>query len=260
MTARTQTDWQAYATVYDLIAEHNPAYQELLVRFRREIRDWPLSQGDLVVDLGAGTGNFSLALAEAFPRCRVVHIDGNEGMNAIAAAKAAARGLANVDIRTQDVAAARFAPGSVAAVTAIHALYAFPSPEAVVGRMVDWLAPDGRLFACDPGRVIDTREWTRYIFKETIRRRGLWPAVRLYVRAAAGARQNRRIARQQAGGDYWLHGLDDFRRTFEDAGLDVQRAFVTYRGCSDVVVGRKPVPVAVAASSVPAPVVAGCPV
>lgn len=234
------TDWQAYARVYDLIAEHNPAYDDLVRRFGQTIRQWSPPPGSTLVDLGAGTGNFSLALAEAFPACRVLHIDGNPGMNAFAEAKAAARGLANVVVQTADIESVHFEPGSLAAVTAVHALYAFPDPDAVVRRMATWLEPGGHVFACDPGRVLDTGEWTRYILGATIRRHGLWRALRLYAQAAAGARQNRSISRQQAAGAYWTHTLADFRRAFEQAGLVVSTAYPAYRGCSDVVVANRP--------------------
>lgn len=238
--ALPDTDWTRYATVYDLIAAHNPAYHELMRRFHDLAATWTLAPGAKIVDLGAGSGNFSLALAALFPDCTVMHVDGNPEMNAIAAEKAAARGLGNVEIRTSDIDAFHLEPGSVAAVTAIHALYAFPDPRGVVRRLADWLEPGGHVLACDPGRVLDTGEWARYIFGATARRHGLLRAMRLYARAMAGLRQNRHIARRQAAGSYWLHSLAEFRAEFRAAGLEVTTAFVTYRGCSDLVVARKP--------------------
>ncbi len=242
--ALPDTDWTGYATVYDLIAAHNPAYQDLVRRFRDIAGTWSPVPGSRLVDIGAGSGNFSLALAELYPDCTVIHLDGNAEMNAIAAGKAAARRLTNIEIRTADIDAFHLEPGSVAGVTAVHALYAFPDPRGVVRRLSEWLTPGGHVLACDPGRVLDTGEWARYIFGATVRRHGLVRAVRLYVRALAGLRQNRHIAQRQSAGSYWLHTLDEFRGVFGDAGLEVTTAIVTYRGCSDLVVARKPLPAA----------------
>src|ERR1700689_3195308 len=74
-----QIDWTAYAQVYDLMAENNPAYQEILLRCLETIAHWNLPPGSRIIDLGAGTGNFSVRIAQALPQCRILHVDANTG-------------------------------------------------------------------------------------------------------------------------------------------------------------------------------------
>lgn len=93
-------DWRSYAAVYDLMAEINPAYQELVDAYRRFATQLWLHPDDLLLELGAGTGNFSLVAADEWPKCRVLHVDANEGMNDQARRKREALGLTNVDMRT----------------------------------------------------------------------------------------------------------------------------------------------------------------
>src|SRR6266446_3556848 len=84
----SKVNWSAYATQYDLMAERNPAYQELLDHCVSTVRQWPLRAGDAIADFGAGTGNFSIALARALPEASVLHLELDAQMLAVAEAKA----------------------------------------------------------------------------------------------------------------------------------------------------------------------------
>lgn len=238
--SRRAVDWRSYAAVYDDMAAINPAYAEQVARYRAFLATCELRAGALLVDLGAGTGNFSLEAAALWPGCRVRHVDADEGMNARAAAKRDERGLVNLEIVAADADAYDMQDGTADLVTAVHALYAFRDPEDVVRRIARWLRPGGTVYACDPGRVIDVRDWARYLFRASLLERGPWHTVRVFYRAREVARQNRRIARAQTGGTYWLHDLASFRATFESAGLVVQDTWLAYRGISDGLVAIKP--------------------
>lgn len=238
------TDWNAYAAVYDLMAEHNPAYQDLLATYRAFLGSLPLRPGDVLVDVGAGTGNFSLSAASAWPRCRVLHVDATEAMNARARAKRRQLGCSNAEIHTADAAAFELPDDSAAVVTVVHALYTLAAPEAMVERIFRWLRPGGAVFACDAGRPIDVAEWTRYIVGHTLADRGPVAAARLLWGARSAIRQNRRIAQAQDRGTYWRHDAAAFRATFEAAGFEIIEARGAYRGVSDLVIAQKPIAIA----------------
>lgn len=232
-------DWRSYAAVYDLMTEINPAYQELLDDFRCFILQAGLQSGDLLLDLGAGTGNFSLLAADEWPQCRVLHVDANAEMNRHAARKRDALGIRNLEIRDQDIDRFDLPVRSAALITAVHALYTFPDPSTVIRRMHAWLRPGGVVFACDPSGPLDMRDWTRYLFRCSRAERGLWPSIRLFWRARAAVAQNQRIGRQLRDGAYWRHDQTSFAAAFREAGFDVEHCRSAYRGASDLLVARK---------------------
>ena len=57
---RDGVSWSAYAAAYDLMAEHNPAYQSLVSDFQDVIQGWSMEPDSIILDVGAGTGNFSI--------------------------------------------------------------------------------------------------------------------------------------------------------------------------------------------------------
>ena len=238
--ASAQVDWRSYAEVYDLMAENNPAYQELIGRFKRAIAGWRVESGSILADLGGGTGNFSIELARAFPGCQVAHLDGSDGMNRVAKRKADIRSVSNLQFLTTDVEIAPFRVNSLAAVTTVHVLYALPRPQETIARIFDWLRPGGYLFACDVGRMESVAKWMIYLLREFYRRQGFWRTAQFCLRAREVLRQNQRILKTQRDGGYWSHTHAEFRSAIESAGFVVVEASEVYRGNSDLILARKP--------------------
>lgn len=240
------TDWAAYAEVYDLLAEHNPAYQDLLHRIRDAAERWTLPAGARVADLGAGTGNVSLMLAAMHPEWQIVHVDRNEAMNRRAALKAVQSGCTNLTVRTLEVGGRGgdpplpFAAGSLSAVVTVHALYAFPEPQRVLARMFEALQPGGLLLACDAGRMSSVLGWMVHVLGTHWRRHGLAATLSFWRRARRAAALNRPLARAQRQGLLWRHTSVQFVAAIEAAGFEVVEACEAYRGNSDFVIARKP--------------------
>jgi ubiquinone/menaquinone biosynthesis C-methylase UbiE len=242
MPNTTAVDWHSYAEVYDLMADNNPAYQDLVAQFKHAIAEWCVEPRSTLADLGAGTGNFSIELAQAFPACHITHLDANAEMNRVAERKAKARRVQNLCFTTTDIATAPFRPNSLAAITTVHALYAFPHPRAVIAKMFEWLEPGGYLLACDAGRMVKVSKWAVYLLSEFCQRHGLWRTAQFYYRARVVTRQNRLIAKAQRDGRYWSHTHAEFRAAIESAGFEILTAREVYRGNSDLVVAYKPEP------------------
>ena len=70
-----------------------------------------LTGGEQVLDVAAGTGHTALALARRLPRGKVTAIDISPAMLAVAAAKARAAGLPNIDFREMDMLDLAFPDG-----------------------------------------------------------------------------------------------------------------------------------------------------
>ncbi|KQN87266.1 class I SAM-dependent methyltransferase [Arthrobacter sp. Leaf69] len=124
-----------------------------------EVMDWHASFGDAVIeeawlrpdsavlDVAAGTGEPGLTAAALVPRGSVALLDISEGMLRVAAEKAAARGLANVETAVGDAAALPFDDASFDAVLCRFGLMFFPRMSTAVGEMVRVAKPGARISA-----------------------------------------------------------------------------------------------------------------
>jgi cyclopropane-fatty-acyl-phospholipid synthase len=107
---------------------------------RAGIRD-----GLSVLDLGCGWGSLSLYVAERNPGCRVLAVSNAKPQREFILARAAQRGLTNLDVVTADVNDFE-APRRFDRVVSIEMFEHVRNHEALMKRIAEWLAPDGRLF------------------------------------------------------------------------------------------------------------------
>ena len=239
----TAPDWRTYAGAYDLMADHNPAYQDVRHRFTATVAPLHFRKGAMLAEFGAGTGNFSVELARIHQDCTVIHVDSDEAMVGAATRKAAASRLANMQFVRGDVGQVgqvEFADGTLDFAAAIHCIYAFPNPDGFVNDLFRWLRPGGIVFACDPGRIVNVAEWSAYLFGESCKQAGLAGTLSLFWKGRAALKQNRAIRRAQQRGDYWTHSHEAFRDVFAAAGFRILSSDTVYRGCSDLIVCQKP--------------------
>src|ERR1700681_4174576 len=71
-------------TYLDMIRTEVPDYDTLQAEITRATRGWNGTDAPRVLDLGAGTGSTSKAVLDARPGARLVLVDENPGMVAIA--------------------------------------------------------------------------------------------------------------------------------------------------------------------------------
>jgi len=104
-----------------------------------------LSDGQRILELGCGWGSLSLWMAERYPNARITAISNSHSQRAYITGEAAARGLANLEVLTQDFngfdTAERF--DRIVSVEMFEHLRNWPRAFANVAR---WLAPGGRFF------------------------------------------------------------------------------------------------------------------
>lgn len=115
-------------------------------RHRREVvAQLRLEPGDVVVDLGCGTGASFASLIEAIgPSGRVIGVDLSEGMLARAKQRIDRSGWENVELAQADLREYAFPP-ETKAVIATFALEMVPDYDAVVRRILPALPDYGRL-------------------------------------------------------------------------------------------------------------------
>lgn len=200
----------AYGTVYDGIFRLFRPYQAL----RGEVLEcarWSLgaraeSRQGRVLELGCGTGNFSLALAEQ--GYAVVGEDPYDRLVERARRKAGARGLPNVTFRST-----AGTDGGYDLVVSVHVLYAHPDPLAELARAFARLRRGGHAilvnFARSASAVATAREvWSR---------EGAGAALRSLVWLVPNALFN--LLRGRRPSHYW--GAAEFQTRLEGVGFEV---------------------------------------
>jgi SAM-dependent methyltransferase len=116
------------------------------------LRELALHGGERILDVGAGQGQLSRAMARAAGR-PVVAVERSSEQRAEAARLARAAGEeASIELRGGDAAALSLAPGEVGAFDLAHARFLLEhvqDPVAVVRGMVAAVRPGGRIVLCD---------------------------------------------------------------------------------------------------------------
>jgi len=110
------------------------------------IENLPLNATSVVVDLGAGTGYFSVPMAKRIPDGRVLAVDLQPEMLEIIETRQADEGLTNIQTVLASETDPRLPEASVDLVLIVDAYHEFAWPLEVMQRVAASLKPDGRLY------------------------------------------------------------------------------------------------------------------
>jgi ubiquinone/menaquinone biosynthesis C-methylase UbiE len=229
-------EWSDYAARYDLMAEHNPAYQENIGLLIERLRNWSLPGDARICDLGAGTGNYIVNLAQQLPSAEFWHVDCDKTMINYAKEKYVKLGLSNVKIVEDYIQRIDLPERHFDLVVCVNALYAMSPHESTLRSVARSLKPGGKFFVIDFGRKQRVIDWGWYLLKNTIKTQGLRSYVEFVLKSGEIVRQARNGTRFQAEGGYWLHSTQEFGNTLNKCGFLVEDLFPCYRGYCDLAV------------------------
>ncbi|MCB0628702.1 MAG: class I SAM-dependent methyltransferase [Saprospiraceae bacterium] len=231
--------WDTYARKYDMLIQYNPFYQRLHRQVFDLIKDWQIDNDNTILDLGAGTGNYSIRLAQQFPEAQVIHADKDAGMNEVAHDKMIEKGIENLSILESGVEEMDFPAGSLEAVISIHALYAFPDPVEALQKIHSWLRKGGKALLVDAGRVVNVLDWQLALAWHFLREYGPAKTWQIFREGKEVSRQNAYIRQMQKDGVFWTHSYEEFEQTVRECGFEILDGGITFRGVSDWVLVRK---------------------
>lgn len=233
-------DWSMYARQYDLMADNNPAYQEIIAHCLDTFALRKFEPGAVIADFGAGTGNFSIALARKLPQAVVLHVESSPEMIRVAEEKARHAGVKNWSARQLDLGSADWGLPELSGAVTVHALYALSDPQIAIQKIIQSVVHGGLIYACDLGRALNLRDWSTYLLCCAVKKHGIARAIRLFMQSGVIRNQNKKIAESQRGNQYWTHTLAGFRDIFEREGVNISYASDRfYRGYDDLIIGNK---------------------
>jgi cyclopropane-fatty-acyl-phospholipid synthase len=133
-----------------------------------------LADGDRILELGCGWGSLSLWMAAHYPRSRITAVSNSRTQKQFIDARAAERGLSNLEILTCDVNRLEFAPGrQFDRVVSVEMFEHMRNYETLLARVASWMAPAATLFVhifthhrfAYPFEVRDETDWmAKYFF------------------------------------------------------------------------------------------------
>lgn len=133
-----------------------------------------LHDGERILELGCGWGSLSLWMAEHFPRSQVTAVSNSHTQKQFIDARAAERGLRNLEIITRDVNHLGFDDGrQFDRIVSVEMFEHMRNYESLLARIAGWLAPSGTLFVhifthhryAYPFEVRDESDWmAKYFF------------------------------------------------------------------------------------------------
>jgi len=236
--ADDEMNWDAYAEHYDVMCAFNPAYQQNIEQLERYIRKWNLPEDAKICDLGAGTGNYIVAMSRLIPNASFVHVDFDAKMNVAAQKKYADHGVQDFTIMANYAQHVDFPESQFDLVVCVNALYAICPQKQVLNKVRTWLKPEGRFFVIDFGRRQRTLDWAIYLFRESMKNHRAGDYVKALIESREVFKQNRKSLKGQQTGRYWLHSTSEFGNTLVDSGFEVDELAVCYRGYADLAVCR----------------------
>jgi len=118
-----------------------------------------LADGQQILELGCGWGSLSLYMAQKFPSSRIVSVSNSRSQKQFIDARAAARGLRNLEVVTSDMN--QFAPtAQFDRVVSVEMFEHMRNHELLLRRIADWMRDQGKLFV----HIFTHRRFT-YLFE-----------------------------------------------------------------------------------------------
>ena len=231
-------NYDAYAPQFDDMVSLLPAYAENIQLLLNWIPQLELPPKPRVCDVGAGTGNFIIALDRIIESGGYTHLDANPLMVEAARQKYRKEGVTNVNFIEEYVQRVELEAHQFDLIICVNTLNTAPPQDLTLTRIRNWLKPGAPLFLINFSRETNVIDWGWYLMKNTIKNFG----VARYIKALANNRQaliqNLRGKSAQRSGNMATHTTEDFVALVKSTGFKIEHFQTCYRGYCDLVIAR----------------------
>jgi len=250
-----EVDWDRYAEQYDAVtmAGSNPTYVALVRKVAESFRGFMVRPDALIADIGGGTGNFSIPIAQMYPHSRVILVDSSERMLKQAREKVSRYGLMNLDIICADILSeipdlAEKYSRPFSHVMMIHTLYTTgglksAAPLKLLKDINKHLDDDtnSRFLISDTNRISKIWKWIPYCLFHAFKTYGFKEALSFLKRNEQARKMNRDIITKQKEGHCLLCSLEEFVELVKAAGFSkiYEKSDKYYLGIDNFVIAGK---------------------
>lgn len=253
---KINVDWNKYALQYDAITTKgtNPAYMELVNKVQNHFKDFGLSDNSLLVDLGGGTGNFSIPLAKRYTKNQFVIVDDSEQMLEIAESKIKREGLENISTLKTDCENIERVVNDydkpINHCIMIHALYATRTkedpekPQRILNNLYQYMEDDNNstFMLSDINRQLRTGSWVAYSIWNGLKTfKSLKKTIDYFKEHDEAKKANEFIDQMQKEGHFLICELDELEKMVKDAGFSkiYEKSDKYYRGRDNLLIAGK---------------------
>jgi ubiquinone/menaquinone biosynthesis C-methylase UbiE len=257
-----KVNWNKYAEQYDAITMSgaNPSYEELVNIVFKSFGYGVIKKDSLILDIGGGTGNFTMPLAKFYPDSKFVIADTSEKMLEIAKKKAEKNKLKNVDCILEDAEninkIVETYSRPITHAFMIHSLYTTggindEKPRRILKNINDYLENyNSQFLISDINRQINTNDWIPYCLKNkffSYRKEGkgkinsIIKTAQFFKENDQSKLANKFIDYHQQKGEYIICSLEQFVGIIKESGMDQihKQSDAYYRGRDNFIVTSK---------------------
>ncbi len=238
-------EWDTYGPLLDIQAGLTPDYWEnvdvLIEQAKRAFPNYETAELS-ICDIGAGTGNFTRAMANVFKKSTIVHLEPNKNMNAIAQTKFSDDGLTNVEIVGKDFFSYTWTENQWDIVICVNALYMLSPQVETLAKIHRSIRPGGFFYVVDFGREQDASQWFWYFLKNALKGINTKKYIQSIPKWPQMAAQAREGGKTQVDGAWWTHETEEFGLALEAAGFAVSNLEACYCGFADRAICRPAAP------------------
>lgn len=146
---KVERRYDAWSRLYDVL-DSVPILSGRQREWKRlAVKDLGLEPGQIVLDVGTGSGEILPMIAETAP-VRIVGVDISKKM--LSVARERTRGYRDIELKREDVSSLSFSDSHFDSAIASFAMTTFPDPLAALSEMARVVKPGGKIVVLDTGK------------------------------------------------------------------------------------------------------------